>query len=211
MDRASGSGVFARDPDALLDMIELPVSDKLRKQQEDKEVCKICMKWLRNWGKADEISQDDEFSRSKLMDYCRDFLKQNSMDLMQKEIAEAVLNVSRRTAWRIDGTLREFPKFKPVNLWFDYPRHLIDREDVLKDVDPEETWSKNFDKKKSNNDRKKDRSENIEFIFEGQQIDGKASIKDMAEGNGMSEDTVRRHLKEHGGFWIEDGKCGRKA
>ena len=32
MDRASGLGVFARDPDALLDLIELPVSEELRKQ-----------------------------------------------------------------------------------------------------------------------------------------------------------------------------------
>ncbi|MEG0270778.1 MAG: AAA family ATPase, partial [Clostridia bacterium] len=39
MDRASGSGVFARDPDALLDMIELDVSDALRKAQADKAEC----------------------------------------------------------------------------------------------------------------------------------------------------------------------------
>lgn len=32
MDRASGSGVFARDPDALLDMIELHISEDLAKQ-----------------------------------------------------------------------------------------------------------------------------------------------------------------------------------
>lgn len=31
MDRASGSDVFARDPDAQLDMIQLPISDDLKK------------------------------------------------------------------------------------------------------------------------------------------------------------------------------------
>ena len=31
MDRASGSGVFARDPDAQLDMIELEMTDEMRK------------------------------------------------------------------------------------------------------------------------------------------------------------------------------------
>ena len=40
MDRASGSGVFARDPDALLDLIELDLSDDLLKQQENNAVCK---------------------------------------------------------------------------------------------------------------------------------------------------------------------------
>ncbi|MDE7212078.1 MAG: AAA family ATPase, partial [Lachnospiraceae bacterium] len=42
MDRASGSGVFARDPDALLDLIELEVSDALRKQEENRAVCGAC-------------------------------------------------------------------------------------------------------------------------------------------------------------------------
>ena len=44
MDRASGSGVFARDPDALLDLIELDITDGIRKQQEDKAQCEICLK-----------------------------------------------------------------------------------------------------------------------------------------------------------------------
>ncbi|MBQ9000511.1 MAG: hypothetical protein IJ087_01505, partial [Eggerthellaceae bacterium] len=29
-------------------------------------------------------------------------------------------------AWRIEGTLREFPKFAPVNAWFDWPLHVVD-------------------------------------------------------------------------------------
>ena len=33
MDRASGSGVFARDPDALLDLTELELSEDIRKQE----------------------------------------------------------------------------------------------------------------------------------------------------------------------------------
>lgn len=36
MDRASGSGVFARDPDALLDLIELDLTEELLKQEENK-------------------------------------------------------------------------------------------------------------------------------------------------------------------------------
>lgn len=209
MDRASGSGVFARDPDALLDMIELPVSDQLRKTREDKAVCLVCKEWLRRFGF--EASQDDEQSRSKMLEHCRDQLRQNSMELMQAEIQKAVANVGRQSAWRIDGTLREFPRFQPVNVWFEYPRHVIDKTDALKDINPEETWQKNFPKRKTNEERKQERDDNIEFMFEGQQVDGTASIEDIAKSNGMSEDTVRRHLKSHGGFWIENGKCGKKA
>lgn len=214
MDRASGSGVFARDPDALLDMIELPVSEQLRKTEEDKAVCGICKDWLRRFLGSrydDTVSQDDELSRSRMMEHCRNHLKPNSMELMNREITGAIRKVQTRTAWRMDGTLREFPKFPPLNFWFDYPVHRIDNTGTLKDIDPDETWQKNFPKRKSNSERKNDRNFSIEVIFEGQEIDGTASIKSMAESSGKSEDTIRRHLKEHGGFWLEDGKCGRKA
>ena len=214
MDRASGSGVFARDPDALLDMIELPVSEQLRKTREDKAVCTVCKKWLQRFLGAhygDTVSLDDEQSRSRMMDYCRDKLKANSLNLMQQDIQRAIAATNTQSAWRIEGTLREFPRFQPVNVWFEFPRHIIDQTGALKDVNPDATWQQNFPKRKTNEGRKQDRNNNIEFMFEGQQVDGTASIEDIAKSNGMSEDTVRRHLKAHGGFWIENGKCGKKA
>jgi RecA-family ATPase len=42
MDRASGSGGFSRDPDALLDLIELEVTDALQKQEDKQAVCAVC-------------------------------------------------------------------------------------------------------------------------------------------------------------------------
>ena len=43
MDRASGSGVFARDPDALLDLIELDISEDLRAQKRNDFTCRACI------------------------------------------------------------------------------------------------------------------------------------------------------------------------
>ena len=146
-----------------------------------------------------------------MMEHCNNHLKRNSIDLMQKDIAEAVRRVQMRTAWRIDGTLREFPKFPAVNVWFEYPVHRADQTGVLKDVDPEETWQKNFSKKKSNSERKDDRKAFIETAFSAEAEDGKASVKAISEYLGVTEQTVRNRLKEHGGFWVEDGICGLKA
>lgn len=213
MDRASGSGVFARDPDALLDMIELPVSEQLRKTEEDKAVCGICKDWLRRFipDYDSEVSQDDEQSRARMMEHCSNHLKRNSIDLMQRDIAEAVRRVQTRTAWRIDGTLREFPKFPAVNVWFDYPIHRADSLGVLKDIDPDETWQKNFTKRKTNSERRDDRKASIVSAFSAEAENGKASVKTIAEYLGVTEQTARNRLKEHGGFWIEDGFCGMKA
>ena len=213
MDRASGSGVFARDPDALLDLTELEITDGLRRQQEDKATCDIAYKWLERFNKDAFVSQDDRVTPSALLEIARDNLKLKTFNLLQEEI-EAVKQVIRaRTAWRIEGTFREFPKLPPLNLWFDYPVHRPDEEGVLKDADYEGSFDpkQNLGRKKSKADNKKERKESIETAFSGVEENGECSIADLTEYLGVSEMTVRRHLKEHGGFWIEDGKCGLKS
>ena len=49
MDRASGSGVFARDPDAMLDMIELELSEDVLKAEENLSLIHICRFRTGNW------------------------------------------------------------------------------------------------------------------------------------------------------------------
>lgn len=214
MDRAAGSGVFARDPDALLDMIELPISDQLRQGEEDKQVCRICSKWLHRFlgnHYDDHISQDDEESPVRMLEHARTSLRNNSMDRMMEEIHAAKKTVQNRTAWRIDGTLREFPKFTPINVWFDYPTHSDDQTGVLKDIDPEVTWQKNFPKRKSNEERAGDRKSSIETAFSAAENEqGQALISDIVEYMGVSEKTVRRRLKEHGGYWVDGCMVGKK-
>ncbi|MBR1723576.1 MAG: DeoR family transcriptional regulator, partial [Ruminococcus sp.] len=68
----------------------------------------------------------------------------------------------------------------------------------------------NFAKKKSNAERKKERSESVETAFSGVEQDGSCKLSELAEYLGVTEKTVRSRLKEHGGFWIEDGECGLK-
>ena len=215
MDRASGSGVFARDPDALLDMTELEVTDALTKQQQDKAFCTVCETWLRRFLGEEAFDRlcSDRFDPEKIRDTAHRCLQDKSYSLCMKEAEAARQAVLSRTAWRIEGTLREFPRFPPLNVWFDYPVHKPDSTGVLQDCEAEgeTTWKKNFGKRKSNAERKEERNLSIEVIYEGQEEDGSASIKDMAESSGKSDDTIRRYLKEHGGFWIEDGRCGRKV
>jgi len=83
MDRASGSGVFARDADALLDMIELRIP-------------------------------------------------QDKIEQVRAEYGDKV------TAWRMDATLREFPRIEPVNLFFSYPLHEMDAAGILEEANLEE-------------------------------------------------------------------------
>lgn len=213
MDRASGSGVFARDPDALIDLVELELNDDILKQEKNKAVCKVCEGWLYKYDKLYHASQDDLCSETQMLALCREYLENDTYECVIEDVGKARKTVESRSAWRIEGTLREFPKFAPVNLWFKYPVHNIDNIGVLKDIavdDGMPTWKKNFSKKKTDAERKIERKNSLETAFEACGIDDKVTVKSMAEYMGVSEKTVRRRLKEHGGFWIDDGQIGKK-
>lgn len=213
MDRASGSGVFARDPDALIDLVELELNDDILKQEKNKAVCKVCEGWLYKYDKLYHASQDDLCSETQMLALCREHLENDAYECVIEDVGKARKTVESRSAWRIEGTLREFPKFSPVNLWFKYPVHNIDNIGVLKDIavdDGMPTWKKNFAKKKTDAERKTERKNSLETAFEACGIDDKVTVKAMAEYMGVTEKTVRNRLKEHGGFWIDEGQVGKK-
>ena len=212
MDRASGSGVFARDPDALLDLIELEVNENLITQQSNQAVCDVCLRWLQKYGKEDLANEDEQCSEKQMLAICRVNLKPVYEDII-KEVAEVRKQVQYRTAWRIEGTLREFPKFDPINLWFDYPVHRVDQIGVLKDVVPDDAqpaWQKALTKRKDPEEKKKERRMSLETAYGACKIDGEVSVNALAEYMGVTEKTVRNRLKEHGGYWIDEGIVGEK-
>ncbi len=216
MDRASGSGVFARDPDALIDLVELELTDALINQQTDAATANIYAKVIKqvNFDYFDEhVGLDDQQSVSQMNTHAKRALTPENLEQVESEITRAVDGIRIRSAWRVEGTLREYPKFDPVNMWFQYPVHRIDDTGFLKDIQPDDgspNWKKNFSKKKSPEEAKKERIEALETAFEACGIEEKITVNSIAEYMGISEKTVRNRVKEHGGFWITDGEIGRK-
>ena len=211
MDRASGSGVFARDPDALLDLIELEVPEELLKQEENKAVCAACKMYLDAHFKwEDDLSQDDLLSSSQMMAYCENKLDSGQFGKLLELVSRAKEKAAQKSAWRLEGTLREFPKFPPVNVWFDYPVHRMDEVGVLGDIEPEADlppWKKGSERiKKNAKSRKEDRKRALEEAIEESNFGELPTVKDVAEYLGISERTARDRIKEHGGYRYEDGK-----
>jgi RecA-family ATPase len=215
MDRASGSGVFARDPDALLDLIELELNDDVMKQEKNKAICKVCESWLKKNVKTwdDEVSQDDLCSEKAMLDHCKRLMPAKTYDEMQKDLFAAEKAVKTRTAWRIEGTLREFPKFPPVNLWFNYPVHHVDDVGSLKDVETEgekPPWKKAMERRKPKEKKEKDRIVSLENAYEACGIEGEVSVIALEEYLGLSKNSVKNRIKKHGGFEIENGVVIKK-
>ena len=214
MDRASGSGVFARDPDALLDLIELEITEALLKQEENKTVCELCQTEIKRLRMLSEVSQDDLCNQKKALEACKGLMRDDEYNNLISRISIAKKALEARTAWRVEGTLREFPKFSPINLWFDYPIHRNDETGVLSDIQPEsETppWQRAMNKRKPREDRAKDRKESLEAAFAACDIYDKVTVQDLAEYMGVSEKTARRRIQEHKGFWIDGSQVGKKS
>ncbi len=216
MDRASGSGVFARDPDAMLDMIELELSEDVLKAEENKAVCAACKQYLDAHFKwEDDLSEDDLCSAYQMMNYCENLLDKWQWLNLQRIVEEAKKRARGLTAWRIEGTLREFPKFPAVNAWFSYPVHQMDTVGVLGDIQPEAEmppWKKGAAKnKQSAAERKKERKKSLEDAIENGNFGEDPAVKDVASYLGIAERSVRDRVKEHGGYVIEDGVIHKKA
>lgn len=213
IDRASGSGVFARDPDALIDLIEIELSDSVKAFRRDKEICAICRNWLQRFNKLDEVDEDVLYDANKAQEAARSVLMATSFKHLKEDIAAAEKSLESQTAWRIEGTLREFPKFSPINVWFNYPIHVHDADDILKDLDvtnsKKSNYKLNFSGKKSKEQRAAERRESFEMAFEMCQNDGRAQIKDIAGKLGKTEKTVKGYIDENENFWHENGLCGK--
>ena len=141
MDRASGSGVFARDPDAQLDMIELELSEEVRNRLEAQG--------------------------------------------------------SKATAWRLESSLREFENVTPVNFWFEYPIHRLDREEELRKM-PSQGSPEAGRMKNRKSVTAQDASEKFRNAFDlnASLRDPEAvSVKEMAKYLDVSEQCIYNRLK----------------
>lgn len=209
MDRASGSGVFARDPDALIDLIELEPGDSVYKQLKNNAACQFCINYLNSNhpGWQNDVSEDDMLSQREMVDYCKKRIPSGKYGTFDTALNEARENVEKISAWRIEGTLREFSKFNPVNLWFDYPIHKVDTSGILNDISTDDTpsWKKAITSRKSPETKKKERKQSLETAYSACKINGEVTINELAEYMGVTEKTVRTRVKEHDGFTIQDG------
>lgn len=179
MDRASGSGVFARDPDALLDLIELELTEAHYKQLRNMSACRCCVDYLRanRPELLNELSRDDVLSQSIMIDFCKRKLGHDYYKELDTLVNNARDKATSITAWRIEGTLREFSKFPPVNLYFEYPVHVLDEDGALQDIDPDDIkpqWEKAKERRQEQAAKAKNKKvTQFEIEFSNIEIEGR--------------------------------------
>lgn len=192
MDRASGSGVFARDPDALLDMIELDMSKEVKEhfinEARVEAMHAVLDKYVPKWKTyIYQTKKTDDHDFEAMNDYCAEMLGFEQMNELQYLTELKVDAAKHITALQISGTLREFATFDPINCFFKYPVHFLDSGNLLKGCRPEGSKKKSkFEKMNETNKKKQD--ENIELFlnaFEQLNHDGQVTVKELAESGLM--------------------------
>jgi RecA-family ATPase len=134
-DRSSGSGVFARDPDAILDLLPLQISDELEEEIVNKEIKDHLIKevTIKYPDFKDYMTSEQSLTVLGVTEAVDTYLEGDTTLSTQLKF-EARKKAEAITAWRIEATLREFPQFKPKDVFFKYPVHEEDKDDLLKDA-----------------------------------------------------------------------------
>ena len=118
--------------------------------------------------------------------------------------------------FRLEGQLREFPKFKPREMWFRFPLHVEDRWQLLADAKAageEPPWmAAQREKEKSAKEHKNARDESFEAAIMAAGGSGSAL---HAVGELMTPQanprTVRRRVDKSKKWIIMDGKIVLKT
>lgn len=211
MDRASGSGVFARDPDALLDMIELDMNKEVKEhfinEAKVEAMHAVLDKYVPKWKTyIYQTKKTDDHDFEAMNDYCAEMLGFEQMNELQYLTELKVDEAKHITALQISGTLREFATFDPINCFFKYPIHFLDNANLLKGCRPEGSKKKSkFEKMNETNKKKQD--ENIELFlnaFEQLSHDGQVTIKELAE-SGLMMGKTYSSLSKIIPRWINKG------
>ena len=209
LDRASGSGVFARDPDALIDLIELELTEEIYSMQLNQAKCKVFDEAIRsnNPGYYDEhVGLDDALSLPQITSHANRALTQSALLKCSIECNTVENEIRTLSAWRVSGTLREFAKFKPVNMWFRYPKHEVDEAGILTDIETESaqpTWKKAIEERKKNaKEQKEEQLNEFEIAFTNLEMDGEVLLSDLAEALGLAS-------HKQIGLWLGNGKQAR--
>jgi len=201
-DRSSGSGVFNRDPDALLDLIELVINEDRRKVINNRVVCKAIIDFLNEQKLPWEplVGQDDMLVPTHFVNAIQGILNSEKQAWLRAVIRAAECQAGNVTGWRMEGTLREFAPLKPVNILFRYPLHTLDLEGLLEGAEPEDPnpyRRKGGPKRDIKDSNKQTRIDAIEAAFASVNWGKGATIGELAQHMAKTEQHVRKVVKEH--------------
>lgn len=198
IDRGSGSGVFGRDPDAILDLIELEITKERRAEVETHLVAQTLGELAaRLKVDLDKVPME---ARAPAPVFLAAF--QMAFPRLQAEAAaayyDATVLAARMSGWRVEATLREFATPAPARVWFRHPVHIADEWGLLEDAKAageEPPWmAERRTKDEARKEKAKELREDLEEAITAAGGTGKATVANVAEELGVTDRAVRKRL-----------------
>ena len=225
IDRSSGSGVFARDPDAILDLTELPVDEARYDKHAAEMACVEMYKTIATFRPdyLKEITPDDMTNKDRMGHHVMVAIHRavsGYEQIMQdnaRRVREAEEKAYTQTAWRLSAVLREFASPKPRNFWFDYPIHRED--DSLADISLDDNYKKNGRSwkegmKEANKKRSEEKAAEFEQAFRNLDFDGTGGpvlVDDLVKALDISDRAIYRRIKKSEKFVVSRGEVWIKS
>jgi hypothetical protein len=211
IDRSSGSGVFGRDPDAIVDIT--PINIGLADLEEYRAIYKeyavdAFLHETGQWQNKEAMRSEelhDRVAKEQLAEMYFDRHKDADRAHFDAMLERAD-RIATSPAYRVSMTLREFKSPKPVNLLFTYPIHIKDQTGYLErlalqgdnSIEALQQAKKNKDKERSDNYRAM-----LEKHFESNE---KIRVGELAKMLDMTTMGVKGWVKKQ--EWLEKDKDG---
>jgi RecA-family ATPase len=209
IDRSSGSGVFGRDPDAALDLIELEISDDRREVLRNHAGKATLERFGSHLGL--DLSGITDQQRGTADSFLAAFQAAFPQYADDAHAAMVLMHegVGHMTGWRIEGNLREFATPKPRVCWFKYPIHIEDHYGLLMDAKAageEPPWIANKKAKDAAKaEGEKARIESVENAIIAHGGPGKATVNNLCETLTKKRDCIKAWIKLTGKYTVYQG------
>ncbi len=209
LDRASGSGVFVRDTDALIDMTQLD-AENARAQLQNRYECEAMLEVARrvaidtSWEQG--VSADDKLVANRLAGILPAFFSAEDMSDILAARDAAAKRCESITAWRLSYTLRDFATPKPLGTWFLHPYHMLDEEDLLTDATPQGAPVPKWQAAKNAKKAASEKPDKARTMVNLVKFDPKRSwtTSELASQLGVSQRRIQQYCKTLG-WTIEKG------
>jgi len=214
-DRASGSGVFSRDPDTIIDLIELEIDEDRRPDIVNRWECDAMRTHLNKclqdgWHRL--MDDEDLEVADKLFSWGEGQVDRE--ELVDVRI-QARQEAQTTTGWRIEATMREFPPTPTKTMFFQYPTHVLDSHALLdgakaegedppwmrKPLPPEERKRR---RREYRTERNQERQEELEVAINAKPGE-LVRVEEVAESLGCTIRTIRNRIAQHPKYGIRKG------
>ena len=196
IDRMSGSGVLARDPDAIVDLLELEYTNDAKQWIQDKDMKETITRYLDTYASdwKDNIP-DADFDDIEFLEECTKYrLNGETKSKMRAELMQKLESAEHITPIRFSASVREFPPMNPRTVYFKHPLHYADTDEIFIDAKPlDQALNIKAEEKKRNTDKMKSLILQKRVPIDS---DGWIDLQDMAAILNVSAKTIHRYIKQ---------------